>query len=129
MLAGQILKEIYFLTFIFFVKIFIIAWVTLFVTYIARLSIRYVNDGDYKVNYFFTKKNKLINFLTKSLTKDTDDVPGAILLGMILIPLVCFMLIMAWPITFTALVIFVSLKLLRHVVRFQKKVNKHIEHL
>jgi hypothetical protein len=129
MIAGQILKEIYTMVYAFFMLMFIVTYLTLFISYIVRIAIRYVNDGDYEINYFFTKKNKLINFLTKSLTKDTDEPVLVILLGMIWIPFVYFILIIAWPITFTVLAIVGLLKGLRYIVRFMKQVRKHMEHL
>jgi hypothetical protein len=101
--------------------------VALLVSYIVRQAIKFVNDEEYEVYYFFTDDNEgLINKLTCGLGKYTYAVVDALWLGAFVVPAIYVICIFLWPATTTVLCIYGLLMGIRGFTRLKKKVEKHI---
>jgi hypothetical protein len=125
-MLWKLFSEIYDTVTFSLLTILAVVYVILFVSYFVRLIIRFVNDGKYDLNYFFTSKDNWVRKATLGASGIVDDEPLAVLLGTLLIPLAYYILVLLWPFVLPALSFYGILIGIRHLLRFRKKVEKYI---
>jgi hypothetical protein len=125
-MLWKLFSEIYNTVTFSLLTVLAVVYVILFVSYFVRLAIRFVNDGEYDLNYFFTSEDNWVQKATLGATGVGNDVPLAILFGTLLVPLVYLVLILLWPLILPVLSFYGILVGIRYLLRFKKKVEKYI---
>lgn len=144
-MVWELFLEIYWPIVFVLSAVWAVVYVILLILFFARLAIRYINDDERPVYYFFTGDES--GWVHKA-TLGTNHItctgePGAIkhlecygqtdenivLAGMGLVPIIYIVGILLWPATLIILCAGGTLEGTRSVVRFKKKVEMHMEHL
>jgi hypothetical protein len=127
-MISELLGEIYWVVVEPMYTALAFVYVTLLVVYLIRLAIKFINDGEQPVNYFFTTDTKgIVRKLTLGTNDDTADGVAAAFYGMIGVPAAYAIAILFWPAILAVLLIYGFLTGARGFVRFKKKVEKHIQ--
>jgi hypothetical protein len=125
-MLWKLFSEIYDTVTFSLLTVLAVVYVILFVSYFARLAIRFVNDGKYDLDYFFTNRDNWVRKATLGASGIVDDEALAALLGVALIPLAYLVLILLWPLILPVLSFYGILVGVRSLLRFRKKVEKYI---